>query len=568
MACIITLDNATQLGWDVSYEYTDNDSEKLKKIKNVQVEVLAVDLNNTTGVGDCVAPIELLRNKRNWSEIVIHSHNFGSGKLQSFDMSQGTFVNEATANLSYTIEENIEGGGPCWITGAGGPYYNGLPLTDPLLSPENLENLSEDFNFSSGDNGSASFSHSLSVQFNNLQDIATDTSEDYAKTNVLKAQKLAKEIFHANPQPPFGISVLDDILQQNDLVTYYSENLDYINASCSFEKSYDLNSQDCTANACSSYDVAYNRTQCVESVSINGSVEGRVGNKIDGATADWEGTEEGLIPTRLTDVFNRFRVEGGASLNTDKAGDLILNNVCTTVNEFEGTIGYSAEANNDPKATGNCTLTRSQTVSYTKQENPPAPPKEVITVSENGNVQGKGKKRHFTGTKTTNPAYNNAQTCYTSLKEGAETRCKDLYPGTDSSTLKRVGQSYKKSPYQGTLSYSVKYSDDPELNDDECIKKTTINVSDTKLMKRTAISNPPNHASIVQEFGNEKPKRSISVTMAGGTGECAGLDKFLESGKAILDDRKATCYINSINYNYSENKDGKNFSLNAEFVDE
>ena len=45
------------------------------------------------------------------------------------------------------------------------------------------------------------------------------------------------------------------------------------------------------------------------------------------------------------------------------------------------------------------------------------------------------------------------------------------------------------------------------------------------------------------------------------------LDTFLESGRSILIDRAATCYINGINYNYAENKNGQTFSLSCEMVD-
>ena len=167
MACRVSIDNATTLGWDVSYEYTSNQAEKLKRVKTVKVELVAFDLDNLSGVGDCVSPLEALRTSREVQDVIVHSHDFGSGKLTSFDMSEGTFVNEGLASLSFEIEESLGDGAICWLTGGGGEYYNGLPLTDPLLQPENLENLSEGFNFSSGAGGDASFSHSIDIKFNN-----------------------------------------------------------------------------------------------------------------------------------------------------------------------------------------------------------------------------------------------------------------------------------------------------------------------------------------------------------------------------------------------------------------
>ena len=106
-------------------------------------------------------------------------------------------------------------------------YYNGLPLNDPLFTPKNLENISERFSFNSGENG-GSFTHSIDVQFNKSENVVTDTSQgeggstNTALVNIAKAQKIAKDIFESNSQPPFGTQVLPAIIQNSNLQTYYN----------------------------------------------------------------------------------------------------------------------------------------------------------------------------------------------------------------------------------------------------------------------------------------------------------------------------------------------------------
>ena len=599
MACIVSLDNATTLGWDVSWEYTDNNSEKLKKITTISVELLAVDLDNATAVGDCVTPLTDLRNDRSYPEIIINSYSFGSGQLKSFDLSEGTFVNEGVASLSFeVVGDPAENGGVCWLRGEGGEYYDGLPLDDPLFKPKNLENLSETFSFSSGKDGGGSFSHSIDIQFNSTDGVVADDSIDTATANIATAQALALKIFEANPQPPFGIKALPDILQAPNLSTYYSENLDYVNGGCSFEKTYDAPEQECQGGACSTHSLSYSRSDCVDSVSINGEVKGiwdAPKSKMDYAQSGWQGyfpgasapsPSEGVeseIRSRLSAMFDRFKDGDAAALNTVD-GEIALVNLCTTFDTFEGVISYNADANNDPKQEGDCEIGQSQTLTYNKQDGPPV--KEVITVSENVTVQGKGKMRSVSDDGTTYPAYEKAEECYNTLWDGADARLQDLYPegswltpngeslAKSKGNFKKTSSSVKSSNYQGSKSYTVTYSDDKTLQDEEgCIKESTLNITHAGAKQRYAISTVPQHEPIVEGLGYDKPKRTLAINMKGGTGDCGGgksaFEFMLESGKSILEENKEDCcYINSINYNYAENKDGRTFSLNAEFTDE
>ena len=221
MACRVDIDNAITLGWDVSYNYSSNNAEKLSKVKTINLQLLAVDLDNAAGIGDCIAPLGDMRTSRDYADIIVNSHNLGSGKLTSFNLEEGTFVNEGIATLTYEVKEDLENG-VCWLTGGAtaSGYYNGLPLNDPLFTPKNLENISERFSFNSGENG-GSFTHSIDVQFNKSENVVTDTSQgedgstNTALVNIAKAQKIAKDIFESNSLPPFGTQVLPAIIQNS-----------------------------------------------------------------------------------------------------------------------------------------------------------------------------------------------------------------------------------------------------------------------------------------------------------------------------------------------------------------
>ena len=602
MACTISLDNATTLGWDVSFEYTDNQAAKLKQITSVNVSLLATDLDNLEGVGECVAPLTDLREDRSYPEIILKSHSFGSGQLKSFNLAEGDFTNVGVATLSFEVIEDIEGeGGVCWLKGEGNEsgYYDGLPLDDPLFEPKNLDNLSESFSFSSGQNGGGSFSHSIDVKFNSTDQVVSDISISDAQANINRAQALAKDIFNSNDQPPFGISVLPGILTGSNLSVYYSEQLDYVNSSCSFEKTYDAPSQNCRDGACPTYNLSYNRSDCSESVSIDGDIAGTKNTpdsvppktKIDYAAAVWsgDGGEKSKIDGRLSGMFERFREGGGANLNTGEDGGLALTTLCTTIDSFEGKISYNAEATNDPAKEGDAEVTQTQTVNYSKADGPPV--KEIITVAESVSINGKGKKRTVNNKGTTEyPAYEKATEKYTDLWDGAESRIKALYPEgswakdgdelLDSSDLNKSATSQKSNPSAGTKGYTITYSDDPRFSDsDTCITEQTVNITDHAAKQRFATSTLPQYGSIVEPMGYEKPKRNISIVLKG-TGDCSeptgsftpsfpkGVAFLLESGKAVLDAHAATCYIKSLNYNYTENAQGKNLSMSAEMIDE
>lgn len=580
MACRVDIDNAITLGWDVSYNYSSNNAEKLSKVKTINLQLLAVDLNNATGIGDCISPLAELRTSRDYADIIVNSHNLGSGKLTSFNLEEGTFVNEGIATLTYEVTEDLENG-VCWITGGAtaSGYYNGLPLSESLFTPKNLENISENFSFNSGNNG-GSFTHSIDVQFNKSDNMVTDTSQgeggstNTALANIAKAQKIAKDIFESNSQPPFGTHALPQILQNPNLQTYYNENLDYINASCSFEKNYSSPSADgCLSGACATHNLSYSRRECFETVSIQGEIKG---TEADGTTTKFQNaenlynnTEDPALSGRLQAFFSRYKDAAGGALND-------IERKCVTSNTFEGTIRYDAEASNDPKQQNQSQVNQSQTISYRTEYRDPQPAKKVVTVSETVSVQGQGTKQQPAGGKTTYPAYNNATTSYNTLLGGAGGRIDALYPAfaaNNKKHFKEVSSSSKESPYQGSRSYTVTYSDDPDKKDpSKSIGAIETNINTIAAKTRYAISNPPNNPSIAEAKGQEKPRKTINISMRAGTGAPPGaksyLDEMLQSGIDILDENAATCYINSINYNYGEDvNNGRSFSLNAEFID-
>ena len=462
----------------------------------------------------------LLGGAVDYEEIILNGVSFGRGKINSINFSGGTMVR--TEDYEYQITCYDEG----VLTNAGGGVYTGVSFSNT----DEIEELSESFDYSESEEGDKEYSHQVSVKF------AVKTS---AADAISKGKALAASLLSAVS----GLTAfLNSYAGLSGARRIYSEDYNTVDASVSISETLVLPK---TNSGGYSYSYEY-KMDLGEDGFINASetlsIKGLTSPPYVGAKAGMEALASGA-GTRIAQVFSGYNWSDTSlfSLPITKS---------VTTDKFAGTIQITQTFSNNPKYQQSASWEK--TVDLSRDEN------NFYTISESGTVQGLGKET---------VRIVNADAFYTSpVLSGIDARIATAYAVTGrSETLKRVSTSKSRNTLAGRIEYSFQYTDDNRISNSD-IRKEEIEVNHSLPVHLVQKYNIFNVKELVQTQNQTTlGEVSVSVKLKGKRG--LSLQTYINRAKEILQSAKpatSDSYLDSCDYSFSlENNE---FSLGAGFV--
>ena len=444
-------DNVSVLGYSHVNNFLGEKSLAISSTKTFSIKGYILDLTNTNGVSTVLnIANNLTREAKEFQEIIINGENFGIGKITSFSVDSGNWVRltEYQANIQVLSQVPLQN----LISSE----FSGLNLTDKNFKL--LKNLSENFNIDFDTQSKIlGGDHSIDIEYD-----ADNKNIDIIKLAQILASELLKTI-------PTSLSEGNYLTRSNYRV-FNTENYNIINGKAGFTRSFSYS----TENTDQPYSI--NRKQSIDIsqegiVTVQESCDIKAESKVPSLYANaLKGLNDQIINsyTRCSDLFNVYKLKFG--ITRDLNTHIIDKNI--NINKFNGTISYDIKYDNDiKKSNPSYSWERTQTLDRSEEG--------IWSASEEGSINGIGK----TGD---TQKYTNAETGWTTVKNGILTRVTNFYNGyatnKNGTGLKQLNKTINRSKYNGTINYNYDYSDDPKVKISGDIKKVTIDLTDTGLL--------------------------------------------------------------------------------------
>lgn len=564
----------------------------VKRTKNVSLDVLNLDLTNA---GDSV--INFMAN--NQSKYVagdlvdIHANGVyaGNGKLTNYAIKEGGQSNAVVTNLNYEMVN-------------GGPDD-----TEDLDKPENPIERNETITVSRDIQGNTyTIEHTYAVNFGNEFNLVTDHPA-YANdpTYASASARLSMAASEANKSFQSPISYgnyinLDgyatkegwdlEMLKENCMGAYStsSETRDYINGNYSKTLTQILRytGKDIDKSDTNPYEIEYTMsfqsqefeaddetTTCavatMEGVVRNtaGPLFSRCGEEIGPSDAAQSGydrfVQNGKAKGILKNWFNAIAPKAGITENlnnvmVNSTTKVCVPNVQKGNAKNDGTIKFSFEMNNCP----------GEKETEQDENGNSYPYSESITENYSFSTQKDcDDVTQDVTTSTINKSVSATSSCILNIDEDGKYPLFDsissvngpsdpAYIGDRPKDNKIRSESSSSSPYQGSKSWSITYSD--AINTDNCQKRPnsgqcySFNVqSNRKAATDRIVSQATANGIQTQTQGTNAPQKSISLNL-NVQQDCAGilLDNLKDEAVSILNKNAPSCIITSLNWSYSE----------------
>lgn len=333
----------------------------------------------------------------------------------------------------------------------------------PILANERfdlIKSFSETFNLDFDNNTKIlGGTHSVEIEYN---------ADNKDLSVIALAQGLATELL--NKSIPTSLSEYNyTIRQEGTYKVLVNESYDIINGKCGFTKTFSYgtnnNFRPYSLNRNLNIDLSADGVVTVNEscgIKAENDVPSLYDNTIIGLNEQITGAYlrcSGLF----SDYKNKLNISG--DLNT-----LPLQR-SVRVNKLDGTIDYEINFNNDRKIFSGSIFEYTSTVD--RNEN------YIYTISEDGSIVGIGSKNIISGITS---QYIAAQNNWNSIKNNISGRSYNLWLNQQdkvSNNFNLISENVSRSPYEGRITYSYKYSDDPSVrNDLGNIKKLEIEFSD------------------------------------------------------------------------------------------
>lgn len=408
--------------------------------KTLTVEGLIRDIGNASGVVGILSGVNsFFSNDQDYQNIIINGYNFGNGKIENVNFTEGDDVTLKRYSVNIT----------CYETGnlfnLSGLYYSGIGQ-----SAQNrydlLDNLTENFSFNR-DGQSYGYNHSVSLRMN--------SGAGLAQSPIALAKSLASSLFASNV--PFGFLTSGE----NQSLGYktYNETYNEITNECSFSEDYTrpVNNSGFLFTRTNSFQLAENG---VASVSENADIENLSGNldtKVFNSLDVLIDAISSGAYSRCNDVFNRYASSGAYPLYTG------YQSFSKNLLHFENKASYSINYTNDIRQTNNCSWEYKIDVNKNGRN---------YIVSENGNIIGHGIPQ--------TEGILRAKALFPVIKSGCYSRVYSAYVDYANSPipLKRISESTVNSHFNGSIGYGFTFSDSPIYNEGVSgvkVKKISVN---------------------------------------------------------------------------------------------
>ena len=381
--------NAQVLGVSASSQFLGDRTARLRTVKSIQIEGFIDSRSNVNleGVSETQGTIDTLVSSLNspatvTEEILVNSINFGTGKIVSVDFpaaAGGTTDNQILMGKYSASLEIYDSGDIAALNAA----------TDNLSIPDTnfIEDFSESFSASRGDDDSYDFSHDLSLKY--ISGLQPDGAGSRIVNPISAAKTLAESVF-SQTLTSFNF-ILGGAGYDYDSVAkkYYNETYDLEKGTASYQKRFSLLKTDGTTYSAQIAHSLNMGEDGVIKVSENGEIKGRADNQSDMIARAKSGadTEIGNAFSRCSTAYTAYKSYlNNPSLSWLSANTSTLYNqsLSTTknVNANEGSVSYSVEFT-DNKDIESISLIKDRTIDFAKDGN-------ICTVSEKGTITSVG----------------------------------------------------------------------------------------------------------------------------------------------------------------------------------
>ncbi|MFT6602612.1 MAG: hypothetical protein ACJARO_000120 [Bacteriovoracaceae bacterium] len=600
MAKQLKFDNVISLGVSYSWEnginsstqscgkITSSEDEWVKRVKNINIDVLNTDLGNQGGQVDQAMALNQARYlDTSESDIYANGSYFGKGKFGGYSIKEGSQSNDIVSSLSYTMESD----------GADPDPDNIDNLDDPVSIEETIT-VSRDIQ-----NKKYNIEHSYSINFGNEFDLVSNhplysgnSSYETAEGRLLLGQNRSNNTVNVSPvnylqyipslskyasangwdldalsADCYGKNVTttetkdfingDFSLNKNIEISYTGEDIDNTNQTpWQTEYSMSWSSSEIDGESCGI--AAMNGTisaggmmgegQCGPD-AINNTIAAKsgydyfvLGGEAKKRMTSWYGSLNSLLPKNSQSSLNPQMTNLKANQCTpsvQKGGE-----------ENNGTITFSFEMNNcknQKQTAGGSPYSISETSSSSRGVSE-CNKKKVITfeATSTKSVQAKcGQQIDVLGD---HPRFGSIS----SISKPAA----PAYPteGKNPKRWKIKSESYSYNEYQASRNWNLTYSDSPD--DDACnprceetsgcgqFKTEIKQVPKSPRYVEATTSNGP----LKVQKGNNLPTKSISTSLLANASGCnTDINSLLGNLKSELSSNTPQCVIQGLSWEYS-----------------
>jgi hypothetical protein len=502
-------DNVKLLGYKHENKFFGEKSISYGCIKTFSIKGYILDLANSNGVNNVLkTAVDLTKESKNFLTIKINNEYYGLGKIKSLSIDPGNWVRTTEYSADIEVLKDVP------LQNMDSDEFTYLDYTDDIngvQTPINFEgnsfkllkSLSENFSIDFNDqNQVLGGEHSIDIEY--------DSSND-AIDVINLARNLAKKLL--DKTIPLNLAEGNYITRKNYRV-FNTENYNVIGGKCGFKRRFSFNT---SGDPTKPY--SFNRKQSID-LSQDGLVtvketceikaESETSNFVEdslykNALAGLNDISEGIqgASQRCTNLFNNYKIKFGISRDLNASPI----NKSIKINKFNGTISYDISYDNDIKKE-NPDFIWEKTLTMERSE------EGIWSASEEGSIMGIGKVGDI-------KKYTNAENAWDNTIKSTiyNPRLLDFYntyaTNKNGSDLKQLSISVNRSPYNGTINYTYRYSDDPRIilngnmitgpisKQQVDIRKVEIQMSDSglqQLFKNFIIPNSPNKYIIVQRL--------------------------------------------------------------------
>ena len=512
--------NAQVLGISASSQFLGDRTARLRTVKSIEIEGFIDSRSNTDlqGVSETQNTIDTLVSSLNspstvTEEILVNSINFGTGKIVSVNFpaaAGGAKENQILVGNYSASLEIYDSGDIAALNEA----------TDNLSIPNTnfLEEFSENFSASRGDDDVYEFSHDLSLRY--ISGLQPDGGGSTEIINPISAAKtLAQSVFNQT-LTSFNF-ILGGAGYDYDSVAkkYFNETYDLENGTANYQKRFSLFKTDGTTYSAQITNALEMGEDGIIKVTENGEIQGRANDQstlIARAKAG-ANTEIANSFTRCSTAYTAYK----SYLSTPSSLPWLDNNTSTlrnqslstskTINANNGTVSYSVEYTDD-KNIESVSLIKDRTIDFSKNG-------DICSVSEKGTITAVGVSKG--GPATITASLSNLPSI-----SDVKTRCTNVYTkNRQTGTLKKVKASSSfagvtHEPNSGsnlggkTLEYTYDFTDDPEVFEAGTFSRKKVKSNDSMGVVNTKIlsfPNQPNNISLVH-FPNQTSPSTRTVS--------------------------------------------------------
>lgn len=472
-----------------------------------------------------------------YNEIIVNGVNLGTGRVISYDFESQSDVYSKPYSISLEL---IRSGN---LFNATGNVYSDVYSIRNIIQSGYINDISEDFSFSTQKSGQYSYSKSLSFRI--------DSGISQNRTSI--AQIIASGLLEKSVSLPFVLISFPDFWGSGKGNRLVSESYDEINGKYAFSESFNYETGvSWIWDYAHSFDIG---NDGITRTAENGKISSAriLDTKYDYARTGWAYVSTGIW-SRVSGFYYAH-----SGVHSSYTGCPLIQYPMTkrvTKNQCVGEISYNYEYTNSPDFYSGYTYSKEQSISYDSDRN--------SIVSENGEIQGYGPNRTGRYSLVTGKYFSdikpsvsgNVWGIYYNSLTLLSTGCLDA----KNLTLIESDESFKE--WDGNISYNFSYSDSLDYVNTSSIFKVTQTISDQKPVHLVNYFDIVNDKQIAQTSTQSTLGRfSNDIKIIGKSGVTKAQLLTYATDRVIKPTGYTDVYITDCAYSYSPYSNNFDFSI-------